>query len=730
MRGISRGAKDTAVTVCFMGTCLSLLLPHTRPAFLVFQRAITQHIELDREKRQRARPPASNSDKKVSTVWPIHIQLVPRMGSVFQAGDQSRLKHARSRGLHGLCHDMASGFSLGGKFKKRNQIKMNSGTTEKRRYEIAQSRALDSREVVMVVWQESGWTRPERQMLAHRRRRRRGDAQHTWLEAHRPIVSWTMVATLDGFDGIVDEEWIRTDAQQVADWGWVVRATPPADPDWLYPMLCSALFVLLWCLWCLLASCFGRGTHLQCLHAAAMRHSQHLAPAPFLAAQVSHWSVDMSTLVPETQPGLFNAHVNFRLSPVVRDPPELPISFPSHYHHHRHHHHHHLHHHHHHRRSRSRLLQISRDPPTHSFRSRRRSIESSRPASFRPSVPDRALCTGACPTLADRVPRRPVALPPPHGNRHSATGDPQPCTHRKIKLAEQATSLRQRSAIVSSAAPPEKNIIMTRSPSTTPEEQDDSRSSSSTASPAPPDNEESDFFLGANDSESSLGVPNIQDMQVDDSCWPPISRLPNEILISIFAKLGATPDLYHCMLVSKRWARNAVDLLWHRPACTSWSKHQSICQTLGREHPFFSYRDFIKRLNLAALADKVNDGSVMPLATCTRVERLTLTNCSGLTDSGLIALVNSSPSLLALDISNDKHITEKSIVAIAENCKRLQGLNISGCDDISNESMIHLAQNCKYIKRVRALYSVLRRLFLIRQGLESSRSQHEHFGLT
>ncbi|KAG6010387.1 hypothetical protein E4U21_006951 [Claviceps maximensis] len=252
--------------------------------------------------------------------------------------------------------------------------------------------------------------------------------------------------------------------------------------------------------------------------------------------------------------------------------------------------------------------------------------------------------------------------------------------------------------MTSSAAP---RNIMTRSPSTTPEEQDDSRSSSSTASPAPPDNEESDFFLGANDSESSLGVPNIQDMQVEDSCWPPISRLPNEILISIFAKLGATPDLYHCMLVSKRWARNAVDLLWHRPACTNWQKHHSICQTLGREDPAFRYRDFIKRLNLAALAEKVNDGSVLPLASCTRVERLTLTNCSGLTDSGLIALVNNSPSLLALDISNDRNITEKSIIAIAENCKRLQGLNISGCDNISNESMIHLAQSCKYIKRLK-----------------------------
>ncbi|KID75755.1 SCF E3 ubiquitin ligase complex F-box protein grrA [Metarhizium brunneum] len=252
--------------------------------------------------------------------------------------------------------------------------------------------------------------------------------------------------------------------------------------------------------------------------------------------------------------------------------------------------------------------------------------------------------------------------------------------------------------MIPSAAP--ANMMATRA-SAVPDEQDDSRSSSSTASPVPADNEESDFFLGANDSESSLGVPNFQDMQVEDSCWPPINRLPNEILISIFAKLGATSDLYHCMLVSKRWARNAVDLLWHRPACTNWRNHSSICQTLGLERPFFSYRDFIKRLNLAALADKVNDGSVLPLAACTRVERLTLTNCRGLTDSGLIALVENSPSLLALDISNDKNITEQSINTIAQYCKRLQGLNISGCDGISNESMINLAQSCKYIKRLK-----------------------------
>ncbi|OAQ98329.1 hypothetical protein LLEC1_04709 [Akanthomyces lecanii] len=231
-------------------------------------------------------------------------------------------------------------------------------------------------------------------------------------------------------------------------------------------------------------------------------------------------------------------------------------------------------------------------------------------------------------------------------------------------------------------------------------DQDDSRSSS-TDSPLPADNEESDFFHGANDSQSSIGVNNFQDMHVEDRCWPPVNRLPNEILISIFAKLGTPADLFSCMLVSKRWTRNAVDLLWHRPACTNWKSHSTICQTLETPKPFFNYRDFIKRLNLAALADRISDGSVTSLYVCTRIERLTLTNCRGLTDAGIIGLVENNTNLLALDVSNDRNITDQSIYTIAEHCKRLQGLNISGCDGVSNDSMEVLARSCKYIKRLK-----------------------------
>ncbi|KAH8652105.1 hypothetical protein BX600DRAFT_483350 [Xylariales sp. PMI_506] len=232
----------------------------------------------------------------------------------------------------------------------------------------------------------------------------------------------------------------------------------------------------------------------------------------------------------------------------------------------------------------------------------------------------------------------------------------------------------------------------------------DSRSSSSTNSPVPRDNDESDFYPLNNDSASSLGaVPShLEDMQVNDpECQPIATTLPSEILISIFSRLSSPADLFRCMLVSKRWARNVVEMLWHRPTCTSWTKHTSICQTLGLENPTFAYRDFIKRLNLAALANEVNDGSVVPLAVCTRVERLTLTNCRELSDVGLVDLVKNSPHLLALDISQDIKITEASIFALAENCRKLQGLNVSSCRGISNESLIQLADNCRYIKRLK-----------------------------
>lgn len=232
-------------------------------------------------------------------------------------------------------------------------------------------------------------------------------------------------------------------------------------------------------------------------------------------------------------------------------------------------------------------------------------------------------------------------------------------------------------------------------------EEEESQSSSNN-SPTRADFEESDsFFEGNNDSQSSIGVPTFQDMAVtEEACIPPINRLPPEVLISMFSKLSSPRDLLNAMLVCRAWAYNSVGLLWHRPNCADLNKHRLICTSLNEPKPYFAYTDFVKRLNLQALADQVSDGSVTPFAACTRIERLTLTNCAGLTDHGLMALLKGSSNLLALDICGDDQITHQSIELLADHCPKLQGLNISECHLITNESMVKLADSCRHIKRV------------------------------
>src|SRR4030095_1658720 len=86
--------------------------------------------------------------------------------------------------------------------------------------------------------------------------------------------------------------------------------------------------------------------------------------------------------------------------------------------------------------------------------------------------------------------------------------------------------------------------------------------------------DDTDFFtLQANDSQSSIGVGTFRDPAANtnhDRVVPPISQLPPELLIAIFAKLSLPVDMLHCMLVSRSWATNCVGILWHRPSCNTW----------------------------------------------------------------------------------------------------------------------------------------------------------------
>lgn len=212
------------------------------------------------------------------------------------------------------------------------------------------------------------------------------------------------------------------------------------------------------------------------------------------------------------------------------------------------------------------------------------------------------------------------------------------------------------------------------------------------------------------DSQTSIGeLTGFRNMTVSPSQsvkkrtpkLSPVYWLPPELLMAIFSKLSSPVDLRACMLVSKQWANCSVELLWHRPYFAEFKKYQAMVTALLSDNAFFAYPQLIRRLNLNFIADKVNDGSMKPLTRCTRLERLTLTNCSRLTDSPLMEILECNPRIQALDLSQLENITDQSMEAVAKNCPRLQGLNIAGCKNVTDLSMIPLSENRRMLRRLK-----------------------------
>ncbi|KAN0079696.1 hypothetical protein V8E54_004910 [Elaphomyces granulatus] len=229
--------------------------------------------------------------------------------------------------------------------------------------------------------------------------------------------------------------------------------------------------------------------------------------------------------------------------------------------------------------------------------------------------------------------------------------------------------------------------------------------SSTSTSPERAADDDTDFFMAqANDSQSSVGVVTFRDLNVGNgqsAFVPPIGRLPPEILISIFSKLNSPSDMLNCMLVCQKWAANCVGILWHRPSCNRFENLKSVVDSVGKRDGLFPYSELVKRLNLSALTDKVSDGTVVPFTQCKRIERLTLTNCSKLTDKGVSDLLEGNRHLQAIDVSELRSLTDHTLFSVARNCPRLQGLNITGCMKVTDDSLVTVSENCRQLKRLK-----------------------------
>ena len=264
-----------------------------------------------------------------------------------------------------------------------------------------------------------------------------------------------------------------------------------------------------------------------------------------------------------------------------------------------------------------------------------------------------------------------------------------------------------RSLFTSRSAPTRTNPLFDPlSSSPRAQQVDESDSASTTSSGADLHvNDDEEFFPLKNDSVSSIAASIMENDTVMESAEMAMPKenthvLPPELLISIFGRLSAPSDLLNCMKMSKRWARNSVELLWHRPVCNTWDNLTTVANAVVDSRSYFPYEQLIRRLNLCTLSEQINDGTLQPFTNCKRIERLTLTNCLNVGDQGIMNIVKGSSGLLALDITGLHTVSDSSIHALASNCPKLQGLNITGCRRVTDESLVHLARSCRYLKRV------------------------------
>ncbi|OCB91198.1 RNI-like protein [Sanghuangporus baumii] len=181
----------------------------------------------------------------------------------------------------------------------------------------------------------------------------------------------------------------------------------------------------------------------------------------------------------------------------------------------------------------------------------------------------------------------------------------------------------------------------------------------------------------------------------------PASYLPPEILIHILRLVHSVRDLYSALLVSREWCECAVELLWHRPNFSDFSRFIQMLQVIGSEERMFDYARFIRRLNFLYLSRDLTDSLFVRLAKCSKLERLTLVNCVELSDEALLRVLPQCTSLVAIDLTNITSCTDRPIIALAQSATKLQGLNLGGCKNITDEGVLAVAKHCPLLRRIK-----------------------------
>lgn len=113
------------------------------------------------------------------------------------------------------------------------------------------------------------------------------------------------------------------------------------------------------------------------------------------------------------------------------------------------------------------------------------------------------------------------------------------------------------------------------------------------------------------------------------------------------------------------------------------------------------YSNYVRRISLVALGLSLTDDLLLGLAACKRVERLTLSGASSISNAALRTVISRMPDIQAIDLSNTEGTDHTVLQALGESCPKLNGLNLTACKGVDGRGMKAIAEGCRSMRRVR-----------------------------
>eukprot|EP00897_Mesotaenium_endlicherianum_P009240 jgi/Mesen1/8344/ME000462S07788 len=198
------------------------------------------------------------------------------------------------------------------------------------------------------------------------------------------------------------------------------------------------------------------------------------------------------------------------------------------------------------------------------------------------------------------------------------------------------------------------------------------------------------------------------------------NALNEDLLVNILQRIDDRNDREACSLVCKRWLKLEGSLRRH-----SHVLRESVIPILRLRFPNLdsvdlsactqvkdsdllqlaeSFQERLKVLNLAGNKGVTHVGMQALGRLCPELQELTLTNCTGLTDSAFVALAKCT-SLKVLRLASCRTLSDMSLACLAAGCKRLEVLNLKWCVGVTDAGIALLAANCRALRSLDLSYS-------------------------